>query len=125
MLNLGNNRTGKTKVGVHHARWVLASFCQVAIADVHAPDKTDTAIGNKDLAVVAQVDVERGGQQSWRQKAGNSHTPLFKPGSGPGDRVPFTDPVENHPDIHASFSGTCQCIDEQPTGVIGLENIGR
>ena len=122
-LDLAHDRAGQPELQVGGAAGLGD---HVPVADVHAAGERHAGVGDQNLAVVAQVELQRRRDQARRQETRGLHAFAAQQGhratAGPG--VVFADAVDEHPHIHAAGRGPSQRRDETPAHGIGLEDVG-
>src|SRR3546814_2583775 len=80
----------------------------MARADIHATGKSDAAIDQQQLAVIAQVEMQRGRPQAQRIETRNVNAGLFQATTDPWPRIALASVVDQHLDLHATRLGLRQ-----------------
>ena len=99
------------------------AFVEIPVGNVHSAGKADPMVHHQHFAVVAQVDVDRGGQQPGRQEASVPHPLLPKHAARVGPGVVLADSVDDYPHIHIAPPRPIERIEETVTGGVGLKEV--
>src|SRR3546814_17839572 len=75
--------------------------------------KSDAAIDQQQLAVIAQVEMQRGRPQAQRIETRNVNAGLFQATTDPWPRIALASVVDQHLDLHAPRLGLRQRGDKQ------------
>src|SRR3546814_7130982 len=75
---------------------VVRIIDKMARADIHATGKSDAAIDQQQLAVIAQVEMQRGRPQAQRIETRNVNAGLFQATTDPWPRIALASRSEEH-----------------------------
>src|SRR3546814_9976487 len=95
----------------------------MARADIHATGKSDAAIDQQQLAVIAQVEMQRGRPQAQRIETRNVNAGLFQATTDPWPRIALASVVDQHLDLHATRLGLRQRGDKLLADCVVVEDV--
>ena len=99
------------------------AFDEVALAEVHPAGEAHPVVHHQHLAMIAQVDVDRGRQQPGRQEARMGQALPLEQGAHVRPGVILADSVDDDPHVHRAPPGAAQSIHEGASGGVGLEDV--
>src|SRR3546814_7694744 len=85
--------------------------------------KSDAAIDQQQLAVIAQVEMQRGRPQAQRIETRNVNAGLFQATTDPWPRIALASVVDQHLDLHATRLGLRQRGDKLLADCVVVEDV--
>ncbi len=101
----------------------LAMMMDVAFRDIHPPSEGRVAVDKEDFAVVAQVEVELGRQQTRGKETHGRYTMAAQNGENRGPSIQFADSIDDDSDVNATLVGINEGLGKAMSDAVGSENI--